>query len=126
MPGSGTVEHALGGRDGRPLRSGELHHAARIATPPVIGNSRRNSQMSCAAASPAKRSSSEAGRRASSTGGMNALRPTRQNGLAANAPRHHSRQRAMVRRLTPNSSDSCRAAVAPCRIAETNTTTAPR
>ena len=71
-------------------------------------------------------SSSEAGRRASSTGGMNALRPTRQNGLAANAPRHHSRQRAMVRRLTPNSSDSCRAAVAPCCIAEISTTTAPR
>jgi len=126
MPRSVTVEQACAGNDGRVLRAGCVRHAACIAAPPVIGNSRRNSPISCAPASPAKRSSSDAGSRAWSTGGIKAAAATRQNGLAVNALRHHCRHRAMVLWLTPNSSDSCRAAAAPCRIAETSTTTAPR
>ena len=71
--------------------------------------------MSCAAASPEKRSSSEAGRRPVSTGGMNLAEHARQNGFAAKTLRHHARQRPTVRRLAPTSFESCRtrATVAP-------------
>jgi hypothetical protein len=64
MPGSGTVEHAFAANDRRILRAGCVRHAACIAAPPLIGNSRRNSPISCASASPAKRPSSDAGSRA--------------------------------------------------------------
>ena len=59
---------------------------------------------------------------------MNAAEAAFQNRLATKALRHHARQRASVRRLAPTSSVSCliRAAVAPCRIVSTSTTTAPR
>jgi hypothetical protein len=62
------------------------------------------------------------------TGGMNAAEAIRQNGLSANALHHHARQRSTVRRLTPSRSRSFRilSGVAPWRIVETTTTTAPR
>jgi hypothetical protein len=104
----------------RPARGG-AHHAAYSRPLRVIGSSKHSSEMRCTVAAPAKRSSNEAGRRVSSTDGMNALRPTRQNGIPANAPRHHSCQRAMVCRLTPNCAASCRVAAAPHRIAEIST-----
>ena len=126
MSGAATVGHALPADDGHPLRAGEARHAACIATPALIGNSKRSNVTSRVGASPEKRSNNDAGRRSRSTGGRNVAAATFQNGLAAKAPRHHSRQRPMVRRLTPKSSDSRRAAVAPCRIAATSTTTAPR
>jgi len=59
---------------------------------------------------------------------MNAARAACQNRLCANAVRHHSRQRARVRRDTPNSCDSraARGGVAPCSMAEINTTIVAR
>lgn len=55
--------------------------------------------------------------------GMNVARAACQNRLCTNAVRHHSRQRARVRRHTPKSCDSraTRGGVAPCSIAEINT-----
>src|SRR5260370_37141996 len=120
-----TVENAPTADEERLLRVGEARHAACTPFSPVIGNSKRRPAMSCSAAAPEKRSSSEAGRRSWSTGGMKAAETPRQHGLATKARRHHARQRAIVRRPTPTSSQRCRAAVAPCRIAETSTTTAP-
>jgi len=77
---------------------------------------------------PEKRSRSEAGRSLVSTGGMNAAETIRQNGLSANVSRHQARHLSTVRRLTPSSSRSLRilAGVAPCLIAATTTTMAPR
>jgi hypothetical protein len=59
---------------------------------------------------------------------MNAARAACQNRLCANAVRHHSRQRATVRRDTPKSCDNCatRGGVAPCSMAEINTTIVAR
>src|SRR5260370_26345858 len=120
-----TVENAPTADEERLLRVGEARHAACTPFPPVIGNSKRRTAMSCSAAAPENRSSSEAGRRSWSTGGMKAAETSRQNGLATKARRHHARQRAIVRRPLPTSSQSLRAAVAPSRTAETSTTTAP-
>jgi hypothetical protein len=96
--------------------------------PPVMGPRKRRSATSRASSSPAKRSRSDNGRPPGSAGGMKAAAAARQNALSANASRHHLRHRSTVRRLTPRCSRSLRirAGVAPCRIAETSTTTAPR
>ena len=57
--------------DGHHLRIGEARQNARIVeAPPVSGIRKRSSAMSRSAVVPAKRSSSEAGRLAVSTGGM--------------------------------------------------------
>jgi hypothetical protein len=59
---------------------------------------------------------------------MNRARAVCQNRLAAKVVSHHVRQRATVRRLTPNISESLctRTAVAPCCIVATSTTIAAR
>src|SRR5713101_4379737 len=67
-----TVENAPIADEGRLLPAGEARHAACTACPPVIGNSKPSTAMSCSAAAPEKRSSSDAGRRSWSTGGMKA------------------------------------------------------
>jgi hypothetical protein len=55
------------------------------------------------ASAPVKRSSSDAGRRSCSTGGMSAARAACQNGVAVKLSRHHVRQRSTVPRSTPTS-----------------------
>ena len=96
--------------------------------PPVTGPTKRNSAMRRSVSSPLKRSSSDAGRRSRSTGGMNVARAICQNDVAVKLPRHHARQRSTVRRSTPTTCErrSIRDAVTPCRMIATSTTIAPR
>ena len=100
--------------------------------PPVIGPKKRSTAMrrsrsSCwkhAVGMTTKRSRSEAGSRACSTGGIKRARAVCQNGVAVNVSLHHRRQRAMVRGGTGTISPrrSRRDALAPdCRMAISTT-----
>ena len=64
----------------------------------------------------------------SSTGGMKSARFNCQNGVLVKASRHHSRQRATVRRSTPSSlvRQAIRLSVMPWFIIEISTTTTDR
>ena len=78
--------------------------------------------------SPAKRSSSETGRPAMSSGGTTAALATGAKGPSVKVERHQARQRASVRRSIPGTTDrrARRAGVVPSSIAEINVTTVAR
>ena len=78
--------------------------------------------------SPAKRSSSETGRPAMSSGGTRAALATDAKGPSVKLERHQVRQRARVRRSIPGMADrrAKRAGVVPSSIAEINVTTVAR
>jgi hypothetical protein len=84
--------------------------------------------MSRSAAVPAKRSSSEAGRLAMSTGGMKLALASCAKVPSVKLERHQMRQRARVRRSIPGTIDRrlSRAGVVPCSMAEINVTTVAR
>jgi len=71
-----------------------------------------------------KRSTSEAGRRFTSSGEARRPQSAFQNGIVGNASRHHTRQRSSVRRSRPSSSRSRarRGPVRPCVIAVASVT----
>jgi hypothetical protein len=75
-----------------------------------------------------KRSSSAAGKRAASTGGIRSADLARQNTVAVKVSSHQRRQRATVRRATPRAAQSLpnRPSVSPSRIAEINVTVTAR
>src|ERR1700692_3339004 len=115
--------------DGHPLRIDDARQKARIAeAPPVSGATNRSNEVSRSAMSPAKRSSSEAGRLAISTGGLKVALATRAKGPAVKVESNHARQRARVRRSIPGMIERRvkRAGVVPCSIAEISVTTVAR
>jgi hypothetical protein len=73
-----------------PVRMLECHYRA-CAQPPVTGPTKRNSATRRSVSSPEKRSSSDAGRRSGSIGGMKEARAACQNRSAVKPPRHHAR-----------------------------------
>src|SRR5271166_6447836 len=112
--------------DGHPLRIDDARQKARLAdAPPVSGATNCSKAVSCSAMSPAKRSSSKAGRLAMSTGGMKVALATSAKGPSLKVERHQARQRARVRRSIPGTVDrrARRAGVVPSSIAEINVTT---
>src|SRR5271165_5181248 len=115
--------------DAHPLRIDDARQKARIAdAPPVTGPRNRSKEVSCSAMSPAKRSSSEAGRLAMSIGGMKVALAISAKGPLVKIESHQARQRARVRRSIPGTIESRvrRAGVVPCSIAEINVTTVAR
>ncbi len=91
------------------------------------GTKNRSSPSSGFSASAQKRSHSDHGSIASSTGGIRRARATRHNRSEANCSSHHCRHRSSVRRSTPSCSCSARTrpAVKPWRSAVSNTTINP-
>ena len=116
-----TVEMRLTDDDAHLLRNGGAPYETRTAAaPPVIGVRNRSRFTSRLSHPPRNLSSMDAGRRLSSAGGEKAACAACQNRVSTNVVRHHSHQRAMVRRSTPNSrdsSDSC-VRVPPCTSTE--------
>lgn len=111
--------------DRRLLRAGGGHQKGCIG---VDSGSRRPSRLINPFFSswPENAFKSDSGRVFLSTGVFSRPRTASQKGLLTKPSCHHSRQRSTVRRLAPVSSRSIatRFGVAPCRSAETRTTTA--
>ena len=99
--------------DGHPLRIGEARQKARIvAAPPVSGVRKRSTAVSCCSMPPAKRSSSEAGRPAMSSGGMKRALASCAKAPSVKVARHQTRQRREGSPIDPRQARQTRQ---PCR-----------